>query len=280
MKLNEEFLMKMREATQLLQTSGPATATAAIQRMLAGKDNDVADGPHFSDGFVDINPAPDHKANETPANSVSDSLLDRLRNLSGAGWANALGRQPIQDVDLDAEPQPQEASGRFMSASCTNRAGTRAYKLYVPSSYSGEPLPLIVMLHGCQQNPGDFAAGTGMNQVAEKNNCFVVYPGQAQAANGSNCWKWFNTSDQKRDGGEPSIIADITRQVMQEYRIDPDRVYVAGLSAGGAMATILAAAYPDLYAAVGIHSGLPAGSAHDVASAFGAMKDGGKAAGA
>lgn len=277
MKLNEEFLTKMRKATQLLQSSGPAAATAAIQRMLEGKSNNVAEDRTFSDGFIDINPLPG-KTGETPANSAEPhGLLDRFRNLSGSAWANRPVRQPIQDVDLDAEPQPG-AAGKFLSASCTNKAGTRAYKLYVPSGYAGEPLPLIVMLHGCKQNPDDFAAGTGMNRVAEKNNCLVAYPAQAQSANGSNCWKWFDTSDQKRDGGEPSIIVDITRRVMSEYRVDPDRVYVAGLSAGGAMATILAGAYPDLYAAVGIHSGLPAGSAQDVASAFGAMKGGGKTA--
>lgn len=277
MKLNEEFLLKMREATQLLQTSGPAAATTAIQRMLQGKGKDGTDGHAFSDGFIDINPAPDKVDGVPDGSPVSHGLIDRFRNLSGAAWTKGLARQPIQDVDQDVGPQPG-APGKFLSASCTNKAGTRAYKLYVPSTYNNEPMPLIVMLHGCKQNPDDFAAGTGMNRIAEENNCFVVYPAQSQSANGSNCWKWFNTSDQTREGAEPSIIADITRKVMHEYRIDPDRVYVAGLSAGGAMATILAAAYPDLYAAVGIHSGLPAGSAHDVASAFGAMKDGNKSA--
>jgi len=173
-----------------------------------------------------------------------------------------------------ADNAKTERKGTFLTASCTNHAGTRAYKVYVPSSYNGQALPLIVMLHGCKQNPNDFAAGTGMNAIAEQNSCFVVYPAQAHAANGSNCWNWFKTDDQQRDRGEPSIIADITRDVIRKYHIDPSRVYVAGLSAGGAMAAIMGAAYPELYAAVCIHSGLPVGAAHDLPSAFAAMKNG------
>jgi poly(hydroxyalkanoate) depolymerase family esterase len=276
MKLNEDFLAQMRKATQLLRTSGPAAATAAIKRALLGAGNAAAEHRSASDGIIDINPAPD-KTNEAPAGPAHRASPDRFRDPSMEAWRHAPASQPVQEVDLDAQPRG-EGAGRFLSASCTNRAGTRAYKLYVPGGYNGSALPLIVMLHGCKQHPDDFAAGTGMNRVAEQNNCFVVYPAQAHAANGSNCWNWFNASHQQRDRGEPSIIADITRQVMREYNIDPDRVYVAGLSAGAAMATIVAAAYPELYAAAGIHSGLPAGSAHDVASAFGTMKNGGRSA--
>jgi poly(hydroxyalkanoate) depolymerase family esterase len=164
------------------------------------------------------------------------------------------------------------APGRFARRIFVNRAGTRFYNLYLPRVYRGQSLPLVVMLHGCKQTPEEFAAGTRMNQAADELGFIVAYPAQAWRANVERCWNWFRERDQLRERGEPAIIAGITRQVMARYNVDPRRVYIAGLSAGGSMAAIMATTYPELYAAVGIHSGLPYASARGAATAAAAMR--------
>jgi poly(hydroxyalkanoate) depolymerase family esterase len=191
------------------------------------------------------------------------SVLRRFGVRSGSGMGHATASQ-ADHVD--------HGPGRFIRSSFTNAAGTREYRLYVPSSYAGEAMPLIVMLHGCKQSPEDFAAGTRMNLIAEKKGCLVLYPAQSTQANPSGCWNWFKREEQAHGRGEPSILAGMVREVMAHWAVDAGRVSVAGLSAGGAMAAVLAVTYPELFAAVGIHSGLACGAAQDLPSALAAMR--------
>jgi poly(hydroxyalkanoate) depolymerase family esterase len=200
--------------------------------------------------------------------SVLRALLD-TKGRSGLGLRGVIQRAPLSTPDIVPE------GARFIEGTFSNPAGSRAYKLFVPSRYEGQPLPLVVMLHGCTQSPDDFAAGTRMNFVAEEQSCFVVYPAQRSEANQAKCWNWFRTADQQRGKGEPSLIAGITWQIMRDYSVDPKRVYVGGLSAGAAAAAIMGETYEDLYAAIGMHSGLACGTASDLPSAFVAMRQGG-----
>jgi len=170
------------------------------------------------------------------------------------------------------DPEARSGTGSFRERTYSKAGGIRDYKVYVPALHRGQALPLVVMLHGCKQDADDFAAGTRMNAIAEEHGFVVAYPTQSGGANASNCWNWFQARHQQRDGGEPSLIAGITREVAAEFGSDPHRIYIAGLSAGGAMAAVMSMTYPDVYAAVGIHSGLPHGAALDLPSAFAAMR--------
>jgi poly(hydroxyalkanoate) depolymerase family esterase len=270
---------RLTEAMALLQGGRPSSDAASTAR--AG-DHRVA---HQPDGGASLDMVPPSKqtgnartlppfregVTSVQGDDAERPVLDRMLE---RGWANKLDRMRGLEV-TSALPLPEGA--QFEEHAFANNAGGRTYKLYIPSSYVGQALPLLVMLHGCTQSPDDFAAGTRMNLLAEENTFLVAYPAQTRSANPSKCWNWFKESDQRRDRGEPSLIAGITRQIMREFPIDSGRVYVAGLSAGGAAAAILGITYPDLYAGVGVHSGLACGSARDIPSAFAAMRQGGAA---
>lgn len=269
--LNQDIV---REATRLTRSGRLVEATALLQRMLRGENApDAARATTIRPALAGGEPPPlDAKANVTETRGSRHTLrmpADVAKNLPGFGLGGSLRRAPPSTADIMPE------GTRFVEGNYSNAAGSRAYRLFIPSGYHGQPIPLVIMLHGCTQSPEDFAAGTRMNIIAEEKTCFVVYPAQRAEANHAKCWNWFRPADQQRGGGEPSLIAGITRQIMRDHSVDPRRVYVGGLSAGAAAAAVMGSAYGDLYAAIGIHSGLACGAATDLPSALMAMRQGG-----
>jgi poly(hydroxyalkanoate) depolymerase family esterase len=291
MTMNFSLPAKLLEATRLTKAGQLTEATAAFQRMLGAGlpvnsvSSEARHSPPTKDGMGDggemAQPrlaAPGNRMSsdgvENPVFRIKDKVMANslLGLMDQAGprrfrLPGGLGRRVPGSAPADLAK-----GAEFLAYTFSNQAGSRPYKLYVPSGYHGQSVPLIVMLHGCTQSPDDFAAGTRMNAAAEEHTCLIAYPGQTSSANTQKCWNWFNAADQQRDVGEPSLIAGITREVMRDYAIDRRRVYIAGFSAGGAAAAIMSDAYPDLYAAIGVHSGLACGAARDMPSAFAAMK--------
>jgi poly(hydroxyalkanoate) depolymerase family esterase len=295
--MNNDFVAEILRATGSLRSGDPSGATDIIQAALAAgglsspatfpgsrypgaaRSQRAAepDAPYIEGTLVGSDAGhattggtrPERRRSERLRRPLGEVLRTLSEGRKGLGLEGGLPglRLPARAPDL---PLPEGAEFRDLSHACA--AGARRYRLYVPAS-AGEGLQgLVVMLHGCTQSPEDFAAGTGMNALAEAHRLLVAYPAQTGGDNAMSCWNWFRPGDQMRGTGEPAIIAGLTESIRDEFGIPRDRVYVAGLSAGGAMAAIMAETYPDLYAAAGIHSGLAYGSANDVMSAFSAMK--------
>ncbi|WP_046867426.1 extracellular catalytic domain type 1 short-chain-length polyhydroxyalkanoate depolymerase [Microvirga massiliensis] len=262
---------EMKEALRLTRGGRLAEATTVLQRLI-GRD----DARH---GQVETPEVDDPRANNpgSMAGRGSASFPPQPPG-GGADWRHVLPKglfepgKSAPSVHDHANLVPP--GGRFLKETYRDHNGTREYRLYIPSSYTGQPIPLVVMLHGCTQNAEDFAIGTRMNRIAEEQSVLVAYPVQSPAANSSKCWNWFKASEQRRGSGEPALIAGMVQRIMRDYAVDSDRIYAAGLSAGGAAAAVLGATYPDLFAAICVHSGLPCGAASDVTSAFAVMRNG------
>ena len=264
------FKKFLQEATRLTRNGSLQEATRAIQQAL-GRTAATATPPHTAAAWekswknasnvIDVVARPVHKTAQQPVS------------------------EPVRPLFTPAQPASNDGPGDFTEAAFTHAGITRSYKLYTPppattfGSPSARPMPLVLMLHGCTQNPDDFANGTGMNALALEHGFVVLYPAQNQKANAQRCWNWFTPADQQRDTGEAAWLAALVQQVTKLRNIDPARVYVAGLSAGGAMASILGHTHPDVFAAVGVHSGLACGVASNVITALSVMKNGRSAPG-
>jgi poly(hydroxyalkanoate) depolymerase family esterase len=285
--MNMDLADAIRAATQLTRAQKLMEATRLLQSALSGREVGPSAPPHaqaakgraIESRVIELTPDFHGKLD-----AKSEGLRPQPRTNAGTagpleGFVGTLPQVKLRGFSLDGlvGVKPRKAleipkGAQFLSRSFACAAGSRSYKLYIPSGHPLGRRGLLVMLHGGTQDGDDFAAGTRMNDLAEEHGLVVAYPSQSKAANASLCWNWFTPENQMRGAGEPSIIAGITKDIIATYDVDPARVFVAGLSAGGAMAAVMGATYPDLYAAVGVHSGLPYRSAADLPSAFAAMR--------
>lgn len=247
--MNTDVHDLIRKAARLTGLGRLREATQTLRQALA---------PHARGAGTGAAPA-DRPA---PTPGAADVIDDCVREVFGTPQA-----APVASAEA-----PVREAERWIDGHHTHAGSGRDYKLFLPAGRPGMARPLLVLLHGCTQDADDFARGTGMNHLAQEHGLAVLYPQQSAHANPGRCWNWFKHSHQARGRGEAGLIATLTRRVQEEHGLDAGRVYVAGLSAGGAMAAVLALAYPELYAAAGVHSGLAPGLAHDLPAALAAMK--------
>lgn len=267
--MNTPLARRLMKATQLTRAGHLIEATALIRSAMLEQKAEApqVEEPAIEGSFTRIEPAAEPKrARAKAAQPKASGLGAALRRIAAGGMPGSTAAAG------DAGPMPEGAA--FLSLSHHGPAGSRDYRLYVPARKPEGPAPLVLMLHGCTQTPEDFARGTGMNVLGEEEGWLVAYPAQPSGANAQKCWNWFRPEDQARGAGEPALMAALVREIVAQHGADPERIYVAGLSAGGAAAVALAAAYPEMFSAVGVHSGLPVGGAQDIPSAFAAMRNG------
>ncbi|MGM8898334.1 MULTISPECIES: extracellular catalytic domain type 1 short-chain-length polyhydroxyalkanoate depolymerase [unclassified Psychrobacter] len=292
----------LKEAMELMKSGQLKEATIAIQKNLSGAapashtdKNPIKDVTPIKDVAPDVTsdvPMSQDRTSPTDKPTGTDELFsklpDKLQDFTDKMKHFKLDLPSVMDisalrtgVSTHSEPFIPD-NAQFLKGNLKSSQGSHDYRLYIPSNYAqavedGLRLPLIVMLHGCTQSPEDFAVGTRMNELAEKHRCLIVYPSQPASANPNRCWNWFKPSDQQQGKGEPAWLAALTTSIIEDYAVDSSRVYIAGLSAGAAMAVIMAENYPKMYAAVGVHSGLAYRSATDLPSAMMTMRQGGSA---
>jgi poly(hydroxyalkanoate) depolymerase family esterase len=249
--MNDDFMAAMRQTLDAVRAGNPAKATRLIQGALSGTTEPAAPG---------LKPARTVGTTRRPSQPLSQVIADLVARTPGRA-ANL--RSPVPDLPDGAVFERCRHDGPH---------GGRDYRLFRPSGRKAPIRGVVMMLHGCTQTPEDFAAGTGMNRHAEDNGLIVVYPEQTRGDNMQLCWNWFRPGDQRRDGGEAALLADLGAAVLSGFGLADAGLFVSGLSAGGAMAALIANTHPDLVTAASVHSGLAPGSAQDVVSAFAAMR--------